>query len=118
MPRRTIRSSYTPIYWSDCGQQINGILRDLNRQTRQEKRQSLYMDLSLSCCAMLYQGKITGILRSELMLAKWLYRLCPRIKFFSIFEQFGFLEIDISAIAPFSLATIWILISSPAETVL
>ncbi len=96
----TIRSSYTPIYWSDCGQQINGILRDLNRQTRQEKRHSLYMDLTLTCCTILNHGKITGIMRSELMLAKWLYRLYPRIKFFSIFEQFGFLEIDVSTIAP------------------
>lgn len=95
-----ICDGYTPILWSDCGRQVSGILQELNRQERQGRQSNLYMDLTLTCCAMLYRGKITGILRSELMLAKWLYRLHPGIKFFSIVEQFGFLEIDVSAIAP------------------
>lgn len=95
-----IRDGYTPILWSDCGQQVSGILQELNRQERQGGQSNLYVDLTLTCCAMLYREKITGILRSELMLAKWLYRLHPGIKFFSIVEQFGFLEIDVSAIAP------------------
>ena len=91
-----IQDDYTPIRWSDCGQQVSQILQKLDHQERQERQPNLYMDLTLTCCAMLYQGKITGILRSELMFAKYLYRLYPRIKFFSILDRY--VGIDVSAI--------------------
>ena len=93
-----IHSSYVPILWSDCGQQIHHILRKLNQQKRQARKPELYMDLTLTCCAMLYQGKITGILRSELMLAKHLYHLYPRIKFFAIVAEYGYVGIDVSTL--------------------
>ena len=91
-----IQKEYTPILWSDCGQQVSQILQKLDRQEDQERQPNLYMDLTLTCCAMLTQGKITGILRSELMFAKYLYRLYPRIKFFSILDRY--IAIDVSAI--------------------
>lgn len=95
---RKIHEDYTPILWSDCGQQIRRTLGELDRQERQGKQPNLYMDLTLTCTAMLYQGKITGILRSELMFAKYFYRLYPRIKFFSALDGYGYIGIDVSAI--------------------
>lgn len=93
-----IHKDYTPILWSDCGQQVSRILGELDRQEREGRQPNLYMDLTLTCCAMLYQGKITGILRSELMFAKYLYRLYPRIRFFSALDEYGYIGIDVSAI--------------------
>lgn len=94
-----LRNEYKCITWKDCGIQIAHLLSGLNAEKKISADATLYMDITLTLSTALWGGNITGILRSELMLAKFLYRKYPTMKFFAINDTWGYIPIDVSIIA-------------------
>ncbi len=93
-----LEKDYRPISWEDCGQQVSEILHRLDAETVCEQN-TLYMDITLAWFTALMGGKIAGILKTELMLIRALYRKYPSIKFFALHEAWGYQPIDVSALA-------------------
>ena len=96
---QNLKCLYVPITWEDCGKQISKTLENISKCTAVEKSQNIYMDISLAWNVANWGGNITGILRAELMLAKHLYAINPQMKFFALFDSWGYFPIDVSALA-------------------
>lgn len=94
-----LRNEYQCITWKDCGMQIAHLLSGLDAEKKIDHSSTLYMDITLTLSTALWGGNITGILRSELMLAKYLYRKHPTLKFFAINDIWGYMPIDVSILA-------------------
>ena len=77
---------------------MSEILHRLDAETVCEQN-PLYMDITLAWFTALMGGKIAGILKTELMLIRALYRKYPSIKFFALHEAWGYQPIDVSALA-------------------
>lgn len=95
---RRVCEKYHPISWRDCGAQVAKHLHAIDSD-EQEHGPSLYMDITLSWLTAVSGGKIGGILRTELMLIRHLYRLYPKLKFFSLSDAYGYQVIDVSALS-------------------
>lgn len=93
-----VKREYHSILWSDCGTQVYNTLKDLNQSRGKDNSPCIYMDFSLSFGMACINGNISGILRSELMLAKYLYHRWNKIRFFVLREDIGYFEIDHSVI--------------------
>lgn len=93
-----VKREYHSILWSDCGAQVYNVLTNLNQSRKKDNSPCIYMDFSLSFNMARTNGNISGILRSELMLAKHLYYKWNKIKFFVLHEDIGYFEIDHSLI--------------------
>ena len=94
-----MRKEYHPITWKDCGEQIAQLLSTMKRTKQTNRTAAVYMDISLAFVTAMMGGNITGILRTELMLAKYLYRRFPAIKFFALNDVWGYMPIDVSILA-------------------
>lgn len=95
---RRVCEKYHPISWRDCGAQVAKHLHTIDSDV-QENGPNLYMDITLSWANAVSGGKIGGILRTELMLIRHLYRLYPKLKFFSLSDAYGYQVIDVSALS-------------------
>lgn len=95
---KRISSEYKNISWSDCGKQISDILKGFNEKKPAEYH-CLYMDITLTWITSLMGGKITGILRAELMMIKHLFCKYPNIRFFALSDVWGYISIDASCLA-------------------
>ena len=94
---RRVCEKYHPISWQDCGAQVAKYLHTIDSD-KQENSPSLYMDITLSWLTAMADGTVGGILRTELMLIRHLYRLYPKLKFFSLSDVYGYQMIDVSAL--------------------
>lgn len=96
---KKLEGGYHRITWEDCGKQVNACLQKFDARSIRQ-RPSIYMDITLTWTVALYGGSITGILRTELMLARNLYRQYRDLKFFSLHDVLGYMPIDVSIMAP------------------
>ena len=82
-----LEKEYHAITWKECGIQVANLLHDV------DSRKSIFMDMSLAYSTAVHGGNITGILRTELMLAKNLYSKYPQIRFFAVNSTDGYIPI-------------------------
>lgn len=94
---KKLEKNYRGASWSDCGCQVSRILQRINHQVHFQEN-AIYMDITLSWLTALMGGNIAGILKTELMLIRALYRKYPAIKFFALHELWGYQAIDVSAL--------------------
>ncbi|MGL5439565.1 MAG: glycosyltransferase [Filifactoraceae bacterium] len=94
-----VRRKYKAISWEECGVQVGRYLLNQSKKKNEEK-QTLYFDLSTSVLNGICGGKITGIIRAELMLLKKIYFKYDKIKVFSMIYGRGYIQIDIDMILP------------------
>ena len=85
--------------WDECGAQIHDCLKQYSINT-EEIEPTIYMDISLAYYMAQSGGNITGILRTELMLIRNLYRINNKMKFFSLTDFEGYKEIDVTMLMP------------------
>jgi glycosyltransferase involved in cell wall biosynthesis len=87
---KRIHLDYTALTWRDCAEEINDALAKCNVT---ERPYQTYFDLTLTWHAAYSNIRITGILRSELMLLRALNKIRKDIKYFAICSR-GFFDID------------------------
>lgn len=92
-----LEKTYRSTSWSDCGTQVSRVLERINHQVHFQEN-AIYMDITLSWLTALTGGNIAGILKTELMLIRELYRKYPAIKFFALHESWGYQAIDVSVL--------------------
>lgn len=92
-----IRRSFKVITWQDCGKQIFNILRGFETAAR-ANIPTLHFDITLTRTTAIINGNITGIMRAELMLIKYIYSKYPKVRFFAIDHIKGYIPIDVSCI--------------------
>ncbi len=85
--------------WKDCGYQLANYLDEFSKIER-GKSPVLYMDITLTWFTAMMGGNITGILRTELMLLRNMFRKYPHLKFFALTDRWGYTPIEISSVAP------------------
>lgn len=91
-----IEKEWKAITWLDCGKEILSVL---NKIDTEKKDRILYYDFSLACHSSMTGANVSGILRTQLLLARYLARLDSAMKFFAFLPQ-GYLEIDRDSLSP------------------
>ncbi len=91
-----IKKNWKKITWMDCSKQI---LSKLEKIERQQKKGTLYYDLTLVWSLSFQGASVSGILRTVLILARYLGHIFPQMHFFSFSTVKGYIEIDRSMIA-------------------
>lgn len=94
-----LKLGYTAVTWRDCGTQVNHLLTKCSRH-RKQAHPVIYMDISLAYHTAIFGGNITGILRTELMLIRHIFRQHHALRFFALTELYGYESIDVSVVAP------------------
>lgn len=89
-----LKDNYVPITWRECGEQIWKIIKSVAND--KVNSQEIYLDISLLWFASLYGGKVSGILRTEIMLIKYMYRHYPKLKFLVIDDSYGCIAVPSS----------------------
>jgi glycosyltransferase involved in cell wall biosynthesis len=82
-----IVKNWRAITWEECGKNILKSLRNFMTEHGSEllKRRAIWFDLSLSYGV--WRSNISGIIRTELILAYHLKRIVPRINFFAFHDR-------------------------------
>lgn len=91
-----IKENWRKITWNDCSKQILSKLRHIKRN---QKKGSLYYDLTLVWSLSFQGAPVSGILRTVLILARYLGHIFPQMHFFSLSTVKGYIEIDRNMIA-------------------
>lgn len=94
-----LQKEYRCITWKDCGTQIAHLLSQINQTKQMDQSASLWIDLTCSFNAGLSNANITGIVRTELMLAKYFYREFHKVNYFAMHSAWGYIPIDKSVLA-------------------
>lgn len=80
-----IKTRWKATSWDKCGQDVLHAIQDFaGRHAAKEPSLNLWVDLTLSY--VVWRGGVTGIIRSELILAHYLEKLVPGVKFFGFYE--------------------------------
>ena len=66
-----IKAEWTPITWKDCGKTVNDYLTEINSESSHEET-SVYYDMTLAWQLSLSGAGVSGILRTQLLLARYL----------------------------------------------
>lgn len=90
---RKIEKSWVPITWNDCSVMILNNLLNLKNNKTYEKETHLYYDLTLAWNLSNSGAFVSGILRTQLILARYIARLCPNLKYVAITPD-GCINID------------------------
>lgn len=102
--RRTkrIQTEWKPITWEDCGKQVKKHLLQIQQVQQGDEKSTLYFDVTLTAWIACSNGRITGILRTELMLIKHMYHMYPNIQLFALVpgKEYGYRPIPFRAVAP------------------
>lgn len=88
-----IKKEYKPIRWIDCGRMLNEYLREFYERKEDESDRHFYYDLSLVFGQAIYGGHVSGILRTQLLLARNMGRLYPHMKYIA-FTDVGYIPIN------------------------
>ena len=83
---KNIKEKYKPIRWYDCAEVLNNNLIDINKYKIYKDSRWNY-DLSLAYALCLHDAPVSGILRTQLLLARYLGRLYPHMKFIAFNER-------------------------------
>ncbi|WP_434777252.1 glycosyltransferase [Neisseria sp. Ec49-e6-T10] len=87
-----IKNKWNNITWFDCAQDINQIITTLDFSiSPPQKSNAIWFDMTTSY--IMYRGGISGIIRTELMLAKELYYSGYNVIYYAI-DHSGFFEIN------------------------
>src|SRR5690606_2322934 len=77
-----IRDNWKPQTWLDSSEQISTIvLNYVNGPRNTHVRPTIWFDMTTSYAQ--WRGGVSGIIRTELVLAKYIYELAPNVKFFA-----------------------------------
>lgn len=80
-----IKNNWRGTTWDKCGQDVLDSIRDFaGRELPATDGLNLWVDLTLSYAV--WRGGVTGIIRSELILAHYLEKLVPGVRFFGFHE--------------------------------
>ncbi len=88
-----IQREYKPVHWSDCGKMLNEYLTEFYARDDDSSDKHFYYDLSLVFGQAIYGGHVSGILRTQLLLARNMGRLYPHMRFIA-FTNVGYILID------------------------
>lgn len=94
-----IEKEWKKITWEECSQEVLGILKKISNVNSQSKKRCIYYDFSLAYYSSISGASVSGILRTQLLLARYLSRLDNNMKFFALAPE-GYLAIDKNSIAP------------------
>ncbi len=75
-----IEKNWKPITWKDCGKQVNNYLLQISNENLEYSRR-IYYDLTLAWHSIFAQANVSGILRTQLQLAKNLIREIKNIEY-------------------------------------
>lgn len=95
---RKIKETWKSVSWRDCGSMLLDILKSIENKVAADDK-ILYYDLSLTYYSSFSGASVSGILRTQLLLARYLTRLDSNIKFIA-FTPDGCVDIDKTCIAP------------------
>lgn len=86
-----VRNQWEKITWEDCSQEV---LSKLKNMKLKKQTGTLYYDLTLVWSLSFQGANVSGILRTELILARYLSRIFPQMHFFALSVVKGYIEID------------------------
>lgn len=81
---KRIGEKYIPQRWSDCGRDLNAHLTEIYSKKTEHKDARLYYDLSLAYILRKGKASVSGILRTQLILARQLARIFPHMRFIGL----------------------------------
>lgn len=87
-----IKAEWTPITWKDCGKTVNDYLTEINSESSKEES-SIYYDMTLAWQLSLSGAGVSGILRTQLLLARYLCYKLPSMRLCA-FTEFGYVDLD------------------------
>ncbi|WDG52055.1 MULTISPECIES: glycosyltransferase [Pseudomonas] len=80
-----IKNNWKATSWEKCGEDVLVAIKDFaSRKVGQKETLNLWFDLTLSYAV--WRGGVSGIIRSELILAHYMEKLVPGVKFFGFYE--------------------------------
>ncbi|MBK0094566.1 glycosyltransferase [Erwinia sp. S63] len=86
-----IRDSWHSTTWTECGENVIAAVEKLNEMIGdKEHKDTIWYDLTLSYG--MWRGGVTGIIRTELILAHHLNKINPNIRFYAFHED-SFFEV-------------------------
>ncbi len=91
-----IKREWKKVTWSDSANKILDALKNLDRSDR---KGTLYYDLSLVWSLSFSGAHVSGILRTTLILARYLAHIFPQMHFFALSTVRGYIEINRKMIA-------------------
>lgn len=80
--------------WSQCSQDIYNSIKDLPTTLVQQKKRQLFFDMTTTWHCARNGASITGILRTELTLAKYFGNHLPTTRFFVLTNENGYIEVS------------------------
>lgn len=81
LKEKNIATSWTNTTWNDCAKKINELCADDHFLENNSKKDSFWFDLTTSYAV--WRGGVSGIIRTELVLAKELYKTGVDVIFFA-----------------------------------
>lgn len=91
-----IKTNWKKITWDNCAKEI---LDKLEQIKEKGNSCTIYYDLSTAWYLSFFHTNVSGILRTQLILARYLARLLPQMHFFALSPVKGYIEIDRDMIA-------------------
>lgn len=88
-----IAEKWVPITWNDCSNMIKTNLINLQKSKNELNDYTIYYDLTLAWNLSKTNAFVSGILRTQLLLARYMSHIIPQMKFFAISPD-GFVIID------------------------
>jgi len=86
-----IRNEWHSTTWTECGANVLSAVEKINNEIGDKKeKKSIWYDLTLSYG--MWRGGVTGIIRTELILAHHLSKIIPGIRFYAFHED-AFFEV-------------------------
>lgn len=95
-----IKENWKNPTWNQCSQNIYNYIKDLPTTLVQQKRKQLFFDISTTWHCVRNEASITGILRTELTLAKYFGIHFPTTRFFVLTSENGYIEITYTTLSP------------------
>lgn len=97
---RKILSQWKNITWSDCGKQISYYLNEIEAKNRNiESKPTIFYDLTLMWHSICQTANVSGILRTQLLLAKYLSEEIKDIKYLVLLKD-QYILLDKCSLSP------------------
>ncbi len=95
-----INLRWKPITWYDCACQLNQQLINISKEIKKNLKQgSIYCDLTLTMALSTAGASVSGILRTQILLTRYLNRQIPNLRFCAFLPS-GCIIINKNEIAP------------------
>ena len=88
-----IKPQWKNITWKDCGKQVMNYLSEIDKDGSSKKDKTLYYDMTLVWQSAIVGANVSGILRTQLLLARYLSYRFSDMKFCA-FTEFGYIALD------------------------